>query len=101
MDWLEVQLSIFRARGMQVWLSGHVPPSPGNYFPDCWFRFGELTLRFQDTIIGSMFGHMNVDHWFMMGQSLPRVSYSGRLTHPPCIWPTRRVGRARAVAAES
>ena len=31
LDWLEVQLDMFRARGMQVWLSGHVPPSPGNY----------------------------------------------------------------------
>lgn len=35
MDWLDVQLEMYRARGMQVWLSGHVPPSPGNYFPDC------------------------------------------------------------------
>lgn len=30
MDWLDVQLNGFRERGMQVWLSGHVPPAAGN-----------------------------------------------------------------------
>jgi hypothetical protein len=34
-DWLEVQLSEFRDRGMQVWLSGHVPPHMGHYYPNC------------------------------------------------------------------
>jgi len=34
-DWLEVQLKMFRQRGMQVWIIGHIPPSPGNYFPEC------------------------------------------------------------------
>lgn len=35
MDWLEVQLSEFRERGMQVWLSGHVPPHMGHYYDNC------------------------------------------------------------------
>jgi endopolyphosphatase len=35
MDWLEVQLSEFRERGMQVWLTGHVPPHTGLYFENC------------------------------------------------------------------
>ncbi|KAJ7368315.1 Metallo-dependent phosphatase-like protein, partial [Mycena albidolilacea] len=65
-DWLEVQLKGFRARGMQVWLSGHVPPSPGNYFPECYVRYVELALRFQDTIVGHLFGHMNADHFFFL-----------------------------------
>ncbi|KAG6821271.1 hypothetical protein H0H93_002381 [Arthromyces matolae] len=63
LDWLEVQLKTYRRRGMQVWLSGHVPPSPGNYFPECYVRYVELSLRFQDTILGHLFGHMNVDHF--------------------------------------
>ncbi|KAJ6599058.1 endopolyphosphatase [Mycena vulgaris] len=65
-DWLEVQLKGFRARGMQVWLSGHVPPSPGNYFPECYVRYVELALRFQDTILGHLYGHMNADHFFLL-----------------------------------
>jgi len=65
-DWLEVQLKMFRKRGMQVWLSGHVPPSPGNYFPECYVRYVELSLRFQDTILGHLYGHMNNDHFFLL-----------------------------------
>ena len=49
-DWLDVQLGLFRERKMQVWITsmgfglpdacqvwivGHVPPTPGNYFPEC------------------------------------------------------------------
>jgi len=65
-DWLEVQLKIFRQREMQVWITGHVPPSPGNYFPECYVRYVELSLRFQDTILGHLFGHMNKDHFFLL-----------------------------------
>ncbi|KAJ7771376.1 endopolyphosphatase [Mycena maculata] len=65
-DWFEVQLKGFRARGMQVWITGHVPPSPGNYFPECYVRYVELALRFQDTIVGHLYGHMNADHFFFL-----------------------------------
>jgi len=51
---------------VQVWLSGHVPPSPGNYFPECYVRYVELSLRFQDTILGHLYGHMNNDHFFLL-----------------------------------
>lgn len=74
MDWLEVQLSEFRERGMQVWLSGHVPPHLGVYFDNCCelphavepelmadLRYGDLALRYQDTIVGHLYGHMCVD----------------------------------------
>ncbi|TCD66989.1 Endopolyphosphatase [Steccherinum ochraceum] len=66
LDWLEVQLTMFRSKGMQVWISGHVPPSASNYFPDCHVRYVELALRFQDTILGHLFGHMNADHFFLL-----------------------------------
>lgn len=53
--------------------AGHVPPSPGNYFSECvnfvipivffffscvskYVRYVELSLRFQDTILGHLFG---------------------------------------------
>ncbi|KAH9482671.1 Endopolyphosphatase [Psilocybe cubensis] len=65
-DWLEVQLQMYHDRGMQVWISGHVPPSRGNYFPECYVRYVELALRFQDTILGHLYGHMNVDHFFFL-----------------------------------
>ncbi|KAK0540637.1 Endopolyphosphatase [Tilletia horrida] len=65
LDWMEVQLSLFRSRGMQVHIMGHVPPTPGNYFPLCYERYTEIVLRFQDTVIGQHFGHMNVDAFFV------------------------------------
>ncbi|TYJ52439.1 hypothetical protein B9479_006949 [Cryptococcus floricola] len=66
MDWLEVQLSNFRQRGMQVWMTGHVPPHMGHYYDNCYLRYGDLALRYQDTIVGHLFGHMNIDHFFFI-----------------------------------
>ncbi|KAL7282436.1 hypothetical protein ACG7TL_003907 [Trametes sanguinea] len=66
LDWLEVQLQMFRERGMQVWLSGHIPPSWRNFYSECYVRYLELSLRFQDTILGHVFGHMNMDHFFLL-----------------------------------
>ncbi|KAI0375671.1 hypothetical protein BV20DRAFT_932452 [Pilatotrama ljubarskyi] len=68
-DWLEVQLQMFRERGMQVWLSGHVPPSSRNFYSECYVRYLELSLRFQDTILGHVYGHMNIDHFFLLDAS--------------------------------
>ncbi|KZT12740.1 uncharacterized protein LAESUDRAFT_13671 [Laetiporus sulphureus 93-53] len=65
-DWLQVQLEIFRKRGVQVWLSGHVPPSADNFFPECYVRYAEVALRYQDTIVGHLYGHMNADHFFFI-----------------------------------
>ncbi|ORY34959.1 Metallo-dependent phosphatase-like protein [Naematelia encephala] len=66
LEWLEVQLNGFRDRGMQVWLTGHVPPHIGLYFENCYLRYGDIALRFQDTIVGHLYGHMNVDHFFFI-----------------------------------
>ena len=65
LDWLEVQLDLFRKRKMQVHLIGHVPPTAGNYFPLCYDRYTDIVIRFQDTIVGQHFGHMNVDAFFI------------------------------------
>ncbi|CAL1700593.1 unnamed protein product [Somion occarium] len=75
-DWLEVQLQTFRSRGMQVWIAGHVPPSARNYYPECHVRYVELSLRYQDTILGHLFGHMNVDHFFFLDAQ--EVTHNGQ-----------------------
>ncbi|KAJ3778876.1 endopolyphosphatase [Lentinula raphanica] len=62
--WLESQLKSFRKRGMQVWVTGHVPPS--NYYPECYVQYVDLALRFQDTIVGHLYGHRNADHFFFV-----------------------------------
>ncbi|KAG1783321.1 Metallo-dependent phosphatase-like protein [Suillus placidus] len=61
-DWLEEQLEMYRARQMQVLdaeFSGHVPPSDAHYFPECYYRYVELSLRYQNVILGSLFGVSN------------------------------------------
>ncbi|KAH7929456.1 hypothetical protein BV22DRAFT_1143330 [Leucogyrophana mollusca] len=40
---------------------GHVPPSADNYFSECYYRFTELSLRFQDTILGNLFGFFFIE----------------------------------------
>ncbi|KAK9896712.1 hypothetical protein P389DRAFT_83164 [Cystobasidium minutum MCA 4210] len=61
LDWLVVQLNRWRDRGMQVWLTGHVPPTPSGWYDDCLSRYTEISVAFQDTVVGQMFGHVNVD----------------------------------------
>ncbi|KAM0790028.1 hypothetical protein ACM66B_005357 [Microbotryomycetes sp. NB124-2] len=64
--WLEQQLLIARARGMQVWLTGHVPATKANWYEGCYARYSQLALAYHDTIVGHLFGHLNVDHFTML-----------------------------------
>lgn len=42
-------------------------------------RYGDLGLRFQDTIIGHFFGHQNVDHFFFHDvDELEAIDFSSR-----------------------
>lgn len=42
-------------------------------------RYGDLGLRFQDTIIGNFFGHQNVDHFFFHDvEELEAIDFSKR-----------------------
>lgn len=65
LEWLARELARFRRRNMQVHIIGHVPPTAGNYFSACYDVYTELVLRFQDTVVGQHFGHMNVDALFV------------------------------------
>ncbi|KAG0709642.1 hypothetical protein DFH29DRAFT_869942 [Suillus ampliporus] len=78
-EWLEEQLEMFRARQMQVWVTGHVPPSVGHFFPECYYRYTELSLRYQDIILGSLFGHLNVDHFYFVEAADLKISQEGTL----------------------
>ncbi|BGP17928.1 hypothetical protein JCM10213_003936 [Rhodosporidiobolus nylandii] len=61
--WLEQQLVLSRAKGTQVYLTGHVPASKGNWYEGCWRRYSELVGEYGDVVLGQLFGHMNVDHF--------------------------------------
>ncbi|KWU43467.1 hypothetical protein RHOSPDRAFT_13083, partial [Rhodotorula sp. JG-1b] len=75
--WLEQQLTLARAQGMQVWLTGHVPATKDNWYPGCYEQYAELVLGWQDTIVGQLFGHMNVDFVsFISDADTPSLSSS-------------------------
>lgn len=69
MEWLRVQLEMLRDRGMKAILIGHVPParagSKRSWDESCWQKYALFLNRFRDIIVGSVYGHMNVDHFML------------------------------------
>ncbi|BGP01607.1 Endopolyphosphatase [Rhodotorula toruloides] len=82
--WLEQQLTLARARGMQVWLTGHVPATRENWYEGCYQRYAELVLAWQDTVVGQLFGHMNVDFFsFLQDSDTSQPSASSSSSRSP------------------
>ncbi|KAH3669297.1 hypothetical protein OGAPHI_001418 [Ogataea philodendri] len=62
-EWLGVVLKELRKRKMKVWLTGHVPPVPKNLHYSCHAKMSVWQHEYRDIIIGSLYGHMNIDHF--------------------------------------
>lgn len=69
MEWLRVQLELLRSRQMKAILIGHVPParsgSKRNWDETCWQKYALWVNRYRDVIVGSLYGHMNIDHFIL------------------------------------
>lgn len=63
-QWLGAVLTELRERNMKVWLLGHVPPVPKNYDPTCLRKFTAWIHEYRDIIVGGVYGHMNIDHFY-------------------------------------
>jgi endopolyphosphatase len=50
--WLELQFELIREQGGKVWVTGHVPPEKGNWYPDCLDRYSELVIRYREIVLG-------------------------------------------------
>ncbi|KAF9299440.1 Endopolyphosphatase [Linnemannia elongata] len=68
MDWLEAELDRLRKRKMVAYLTGHVPPDKKSYSPTCYSRYTKIALAYQDVIVGHLFGHANIDHFFLLSR---------------------------------
>jgi len=66
MDWLENELEKLRKRKMVAYLTGHVPPEKKSYTPTCHSRYTNIALAYQDVIVGHLYGHANIDHFFLL-----------------------------------
>jgi endopolyphosphatase len=68
-EWLRIQLEIMRDRGMSAILIGHVPParvdSKESWDETCWQKYALWERQYRDVIAGSLFGHMNIDHFML------------------------------------
>ena len=69
MEWLRIQLEFIRERGMKAILMGHVPPartsSKMSWDETCWQKYALWMHQFRDVVIGSIYGHMNLDHFML------------------------------------
>jgi endopolyphosphatase len=69
MEWLRVQLKILRSRNMKAILMGHVPPARSsekkNWDETCWQKYTLWTHQYRDVVVGSLYGHMNIDHFML------------------------------------
>ena len=69
MEWLSIQLNQLRKRGMKAILTGHVPPartdSKQNWYETCWQKYTLWLRQYRDVVVGALYGHMNIDHFFL------------------------------------
>ncbi|KAG0046221.1 Endopolyphosphatase [Gryganskiella cystojenkinii] len=69
MDWMETELASLRNRKMVAYLTGHVPPEKKSYSPSCYKRYTKIALEYQDVIVGHLYGHANIDHFFLLSNN--------------------------------
>ena len=68
-EWLRIQLQLMREKGLKVIIMGHVPPartdSKSSWDETCWHKYTLWMKNYRDVIIGSVYGHMNIDHFML------------------------------------
>lgn len=96
-EWFRVQLQFLRERGMKAIISGHVPParteSKSSWDETCWHKYALWMQQYRDIVIGSMYGHMNIDHFMLQdfkeidsevmngrGKIFPHAALDGEVT---------------------
>jgi len=69
MEWLRIQLQFLRQRGMKAILTGHIPPARTenklSWDETCWHKYTLWMHQYRDVVVGSAYGHMNIDHFML------------------------------------
>jgi endopolyphosphatase len=86
MEWLRIQLTILRERGIKAMLMGHVPPartdSKASWDETCWQKYALIQQSFRDIIVGSLYGHMNIDHFMIQDfKDIKKSTRKGRMAN--------------------
>lgn len=81
MEWLRVQLQLLRERNMKAILMGHVAPARSNektsWDETCWQKYAMWMDRYRDVIVGSLYGHMNLDHFILQDTKMVDLDSQG------------------------
>ena len=68
-EWLRIQLQLLRDQGMKAIISGHVPPARTEekemWDETCWQKYALWMRQYRDVVVGSVYGHMNIDHFML------------------------------------
>ena len=83
-EWLRVQLQFIRERGMKAILTGHVPPARTknkmSWDESCWQKYALWMRQYRDVIVGSVYGHKNIDHFMLQDfRELRKRTKKGRV----------------------
>ncbi|PWY80505.1 endopolyphosphatase [Aspergillus heteromorphus CBS 117.55] len=77
-EWLRVQLELLRARNLKAIIIGHVPParsgSKRSWDETCWQKYTLFVNRFRDVVVGSAYGHMNIDHFMLQDSHKVKIA---------------------------
>jgi endopolyphosphatase len=84
MEWLRVQLKILRSRNMKAILMGHVPPARSsekkNWDETCWQKYTLWMHQYRDVVVGSLYGHMNIDHFMLQDSNKVKIDADGKVS---------------------
>lgn len=87
LEWLRVQLQFLRQRGMKAILMGHVPParteSKQAWDETCWQKYSLWMRQYRDVVVGSVYGHMNIDHFML--QDFEDISKKALMADTPAM----------------
>lgn len=69
---------------MKAMLLGHVPParvdSKVSWDETCWQKYALFVRQFRDVIVGSLYGHMNIDHFMLQDfEHIEKDTENGRM----------------------
>lgn len=88
-EWLRIQLQFLRERGMKAILMGHVPPartdSKTSWDETCWQKYTLWMQQYRDVVVGSLYGHMNIDHFMLQdfGDITKKTAHGNSLEEDP------------------
>ncbi|KAI8989563.1 Metallo-dependent phosphatase-like protein [Pilobolus umbonatus] len=68
--WIKEELKRAKEDGVRVILMGHVPPTVKTFKDSCLDQYIQTTAKYEDVIIGHMYGHSNMDHFQILSPGL-------------------------------